>query len=271
MGGVVAGTQERTWSSLLADGQYEQAGQVLAAVPASNGLVDLGMEGSALLRLDLPQMRLVLRGMRSRTGASEKLTGLLRDMIRAQRGDPIAIIPWIRDLLEDPDYRVAVLPYLGRGALQLCRSGKAEGVEILERIVALYPDGDWAKSNLANGYRFVGQYDDALGIYDALLEKSGRQAWFLNGKALVLQARFDTEKALSLYLEGGAETCPGERADRFTNRTNAAVLLISRGGEGDLDRAEQLLDSVVSRDSAAIRAAYYRRWAQRLRKRLASR
>ena len=267
---ILIGTLEQdrrdpSWVTALAQGKYEATGQALRGLPDATGLKDLGSQGLALLRLDLKSARQVLRGLRSGGGGPPRLTGLLEGLIASHRGDPLPMVARLRDLLEDPAYRVAVLPFVGRGALQMCRGGDAEGIRILERILTWYPAADWAKSNLANGYRFVGRYEKALEIFDTLIRDSGRQAWYLNGKALVHQARFERDEALALFLEGGQDSCVGVQADRLTNRTNAAVLLISRGGKADLQKAEQLLDSVVSLDPAAIRASYYLRQIQRLR------
>jgi len=265
MAPVAREAQDPTWSTLLADGKYEQAGQVLGAIAGKTSFEELGRNAVLLLRLDLPSARLALRGMKNEEAGQSDIAAILEGLIQSHRGDPMPLVPRIQHLLEDPSFRLVVLPYLGRGALQLCRSGRQEGVDLLQRILVLYPKAEWALSNLANGHRFMGQYEKALEIFDSLLENSGRQAWFLNGKALVHQARFETEKALALFLEGGDEKCPGSQADRFTNRTNAAVFLMARREVGDLVRAEQLLESVVSRDPAAIRAPYYLRRVQRLR------
>ena len=259
-------TQGQDWSARLQKQEYFEAGRSLSRLPDQPSLESLGTAGLALLRLDLPSARLVRRGLSSGGASGSRLVGLLDDLIQFHRGNPLPLVPRLDGLLEDRAWQRGVLPFLGRGALQLCRSGQRKGVEILERILRLYPGADWALSNLANGDRFVGDYEKAIGIYARLMQQHGRQAWFLNGLALVHQARFERDKALALYLEGGKETCPGTQADRFTCRTNAAVLLIARGKASDLDRAEQLLDSVVSKDPAAIRAPYYLRRIQRLRR-----
>ncbi len=258
--------QGEDWTSRLVNGEFERSGQALASLPAGTSFEDLGGDGVGLLRLDLPSTRLVLRGMASKGRERGPIVSFLNDLILAHRGNPLPLIPRIDGLLENTTYRTAVLPFLGRGALQLCRSGKQEGIDLLRKILSFYEGADWALSNLANGYRFVGQYGKAEQVFERLMKKYGRQAWFLNGLALVHQARFEYGLALSLYQEGGAERSLGAQADRFTCRTNAAILLIRRRMKGDLDRAEQLLELVVSKDPAAIRAPYYLRRIWRLRR-----
>ncbi|MFQ5506030.1 MAG: hypothetical protein ACE5F1_14715, partial [Planctomycetota bacterium] len=164
-------------------------------------------------------------------------------------------------LLPDPSLRPLIVAHVGRGSLQLCRSGRARGAGALEEILRYYPDASWAWGNYGLGLRFLGRYAAAGQAYQCAMALAGRQAWLLNDLALLEQARRRLDRALALFLEGSR--APGEARDRDSCRTNAARLLMQRRGPGDLGMARILLQEVVAGGSKARRPRY---WLAQLKK-----
>ncbi|MFM7192608.1 MAG: tetratricopeptide repeat protein, partial [Microcystaceae cyanobacterium] len=94
---------------------------------------------------------------------------------------------------EDVDALVALANiYLEKGQLE-------QSIPLLEKIIQLQPDNVEWQFNLAKLYELADQTDKAETIYDQMLKKDPKQFKALVGKAMLRQAKGDTQTANSLF------------------------------------------------------------------------
>ena len=244
-------------AQLLAKRDYQALAKAMVK-GGSKSLAALGKDGAALIGLRRPALRAVLAGLaKEHAGQAQgPIEKQLRAVLLSQRGDPIPAYRIFVDFLDRAELRLAVLPHVSRGAMQLCRSGEQEGLPVLTKIAGLYKGQAWAISNLANALRYLARYGEAIKLYEGLLRADGRNAWTLNGLGLCHQAQGLLDKALALYLEGTATGTAGQEGDKNSCRSNAAWLLWQGGGRENRVRAARLLAAV--KDPLATRARYWR-------------
>lgn len=94
---------------------------------------------------------------------------------------------------EDVDSLVALANiYLEKGQLE-------QSIPLLEKIIQLQPNNVEWQFNLAKLYELADQTDKAETIYDQMLKKDPKQFKALVGKAMLRQAKGDTQTANSLF------------------------------------------------------------------------
>ncbi|MCA8969712.1 MAG: hypothetical protein KDC95_08010 [Planctomycetes bacterium] len=191
---------------------------------------------------------------------STRLGPVLAAIFASRSGDDAGCVEALLPLLNDELYANHAADVIGRTSVRMCRRGDVDGLEGLEALRDRWSTAAWPLGNLGLGLRLVGRYEDAARCYADLLVRTLRAAWALNDAGLLELARGDRERALTLFLEGAADTRdPGAAG---TCRGNAALTLLARGRPGDAVRAEALLENLVTHDPKRVRARF---WLQRLR------
>lgn len=244
-----------------------QAGR-LDATGTALGLLDQKAQSpgrdvlQALGTLDREALARVRTSFTRTVSDSTRLGPVLAAMAASQRGDDADCVEALLPLLSDELYANHAADVIGRTSVRMCRRGDLEGLSGLEALRDRWPTAAWPLGNLGLGLRLIGRYEDAARCYADLLVRTLRAAWVLNDAGLLELARGDRERALTLFLEGAADTRDPDGAS--TCRGNAALTLLARERPGDAIRAEALLESLVKDDPTRVRARF---WLQRLRRR----
>lgn len=160
-----------------------------------------------------------------------------------------------RSTIDDRVLRPIAVRRGGPLALRLCRSGREEGLPLLQRIHGIYADAPWSLGNLGLALRFLGRYEEALSCYQRLLTETGPKAWVLNDMGLCLQAARRHGEAMAAYRRGMEDG--SDPRSRDTCRSNLAILLLRRNEVGDRREAHALLRLATRRDPTRTRARYW--------------